>query len=55
MEQLLHEGESSSLDHKRDQYPFVGATDDDKSELLKDILSLSQRLAARRGIHPHWR
>jgi hypothetical protein len=25
MEQLLHEGESSSLDYKRDQYPFAGA------------------------------
>lgn len=41
MEQLLHEGESSSLDYKRDQYPFVGASDDDKSELLKDILAFA--------------
>jgi hypothetical protein len=41
MEQLLHEGESSSLDYKRNQYPFVGATDDDKSELLKDILAFA--------------
>jgi hypothetical protein len=41
MEQLLHEGESSSLDYKRDQYPFAGATDDDKSELLKDILAFA--------------
>jgi hypothetical protein len=38
-ESLLHEEESSSLDFKRDQYPFVGASDDDKSELLKDILA----------------
>jgi Putative DNA-binding domain len=38
MEQLLHEGESSSLDYKRDQYPFVGATDDEKGERLQDIL-----------------
>ena len=41
MEQLLHEGESSSLDYKRDQYPFAGATDDGKSELLKDILAFA--------------
>jgi hypothetical protein len=41
LEQLLHEGESSSLDYKRDQYPFAGATDDDKSELLKDILAFA--------------
>lgn len=41
LEQLLHEGESSSLDYKRDQYPFAGATDDEKSELLKDILAFA--------------
>jgi hypothetical protein len=41
MEQLLHEGESSTLDYKRDQYHFAGATDDDKSELLKDILAFA--------------
>jgi hypothetical protein len=41
LEQLLHEGESSSLDYKRQQYPFAGATDDEKSELLKDILAFS--------------
>lgn len=38
-ESLLHEEETSSLDFKQDQYPFVGAGDDDKSELLKDILA----------------
>jgi hypothetical protein len=38
IEQLLHEGESSCLDYKRDQYLFAGATDDEKTELLKDIL-----------------
>ena len=41
MEQLLHEGESSSLDYKRDQYLFAGATDEEKSELLKDILAFA--------------
>ena len=38
MEQLLNEAESETLDFKRDQYPFNGATDEQKSELLKDIL-----------------
>jgi hypothetical protein len=41
MEQLLHEGESASLDYKRDQYPFAGAADEDKGEILKDILSFA--------------
>jgi Putative DNA-binding domain len=40
-ETLLNEEETSSLDFKRDQYPFVGAGDDDKSELLKDILAFA--------------
>lgn len=40
-ESLLHEEESSSLDFKRDQYLFVGASDEDKSELLKDILAFA--------------
>ncbi|MEI8021752.1 MAG: ATP-binding protein, partial [Schlesneria sp.] len=37
-EQLLYEEESPTLDFKRDQYPFSKATDEEKSELLKDIL-----------------
>ncbi|HEV7488579.1 MAG TPA: ATP-binding protein [Thermoanaerobaculia bacterium] len=41
IEELLNEEESTSLDFKRDQYPFVGATDDQKSELLKDILAFA--------------
>jgi len=41
MESLLHEDESSALDCKRDQYPFAGASNDDKSELLKDILAFA--------------
>ncbi len=41
LELLLYENESSTLDFKRDQYPFEGATNDDKSELLKDILAFS--------------
>jgi len=39
---LLLEDEGTSLDFKRDQYPFVGVNDDDvKSELLKDILAFA--------------
>ena len=41
IEQLLNEDESSSLDFKRDQYLFNGASDDEKSELLKDILAFA--------------
>lgn len=37
-ERLLYEEESPTLDFKRDQYRFAKATDNDKSELLKDIL-----------------
>ena len=40
-EQLLYEEESPSLDFKRDQYRFVRATEDDKSELLKDLLGFA--------------
>jgi len=39
LEQLLYEEEGSTLDFKRDQYPFEGAGNDAKSELLKDILA----------------
>lgn len=38
---LLRETESTSLDFKRDQYPFVRASDDEKSELLKDVLAFA--------------
>ena len=41
LEQLLNESESSYLDFKRQQYAFVGASDDAKSELLKDILAFA--------------
>jgi hypothetical protein len=41
LEQLLNEDESTSLDFKRDQYPFVAGSDDEKSELLKDILAFA--------------
>jgi hypothetical protein len=41
IEQLLNENESAYLDFKRDQYHFEGVDDNEKSELLKDILSFA--------------
>jgi predicted HTH transcriptional regulator len=40
-ERLLNEEEGATLDFKRDQYPFAGADDEQKSELLKDILAFA--------------
>jgi hypothetical protein len=40
-EQLLYEEESPLLDFKRDQYRFVGAQDEEKSEILKDLLGFA--------------
>jgi hypothetical protein len=40
-ERLLHEEESSTLDFKEEQYRFVKASDEEKSELLKDILGFA--------------
>ena len=41
LEGLLHEAEGASLDFKSTQYPFELATDEEKSELLKDILAFA--------------
>ena len=41
LESLLHEAEGTSLDFKSAQYPFEEATDEEKSELLKDILAFA--------------
>lgn len=38
---LLRRSEGETLDFKSKQYPFAGASDVDKSELLKDILSIA--------------
>lgn len=38
---LLYQSEGPELDFKRDQYAFRGATDLDKSKLLKDILTFA--------------
>jgi hypothetical protein len=40
-EQLLYEEESTTLDFKKEQYRFAKATEDEKSELLKDILGFA--------------
>jgi hypothetical protein len=40
-ESLLYEGEGTTLDFKAQQYRFAKATDEDKSELLKDILGFT--------------
>jgi hypothetical protein len=39
--QLLNEEESTVLDFKRAQYPFEAATNEQKGELLKDILAFA--------------
>ncbi len=41
LESLLYEEEDVTFDTKSQQYKFVKSTDDEKSELLKDILSFS--------------
>lgn len=47
LERLLNESESATLDFKEQQYKFINASDDDKSELLKDLLAFSN--ASRRA------
>jgi len=41
LQSLLYEEESVELDVKRDQYRFIKATDEEKGELLKDILAFA--------------
>lgn len=41
LEELRHRGEGSDLDYKAERYPFAKASDEEKSELLKDILALA--------------
>jgi Putative DNA-binding domain len=40
-ETLLYEEESDTLDFKQEQYKFIGATDREKGELLKDVLAFA--------------
>jgi len=41
LDQLCFKGEGSDLDYKAERYPFAGASDEAKSELLKDILAMA--------------
>lgn len=41
LENLLYQTEGTSLDFKQQQYPFNGADEQQKSELLKDILAFA--------------
>ncbi|MGF6727553.1 hypothetical protein P3T43_006945 [Paraburkholderia sp. GAS41] len=41
IDQLLYRGEGDALDFKLEQYPFEGADDESKSELLKDIIAFA--------------
>lgn len=41
VEDFLYQSEGTALDFKKEQYPFTGATDEQKSELLKDILAFA--------------
>ncbi|NWB47039.1 AlbA family DNA-binding domain-containing protein [Pseudomonas gingeri] len=41
IQELLYRGEGVTLDYKVKQYPFSGADDGQKSELLKDILAFA--------------
>ena len=59
-ERLLYEEEGTTIDFKKEQYRFVKATDEEKSELLKDILGFAN--AFRRsatyiliGVESPWR
>jgi len=40
-ERLLYEEEGNALDFKRDQYPFSQATNDEKAEIIKDLLGFA--------------
>ncbi|MBZ9863113.1 helix-turn-helix domain-containing protein [Mesorhizobium sp. CA12] len=41
LEELRCRGEGSDLDYKAERYPFAKASDQEKSEILKDILALA--------------
>lgn len=47
IEELLNDDESTTLDFKRDPYPFAGASDEEKSELLKDLLAFANAWRSR--------
>ena len=53
LDALLSEDEGTALDFKRDQYPFEDATDEQKSELLKDMLAFANAWR-RECVYPGW-
>jgi len=42
IDQLCRYSESNCVDYKRDQYSFICATDNEKAELLKDVLCFAK-------------
>jgi hypothetical protein len=49
LKELLKQSESETLDFKCEQYGFAGATDEQKGELLKDIIAIANTSKARDG------
>ncbi len=49
LEVLLRREEGPALDFKQEQYPFENASENDKAELLKDILALANSLRLTNG------
>lgn len=41
LEELRYKGEGSDLDYKAERYPFASASDEEKGEMLKDILAFA--------------
>jgi hypothetical protein len=48
-ERPLYEEEGTTIDFKKEQYRFVKATDEEKSELLKGSLGFANAFLRRRG------
>jgi len=44
LEELCYRGEGSDLDYKAGHYPFAKASDEEKSEILKDTLPYPTRI-----------
>lgn len=53
IERLLYSGESDELDFKRDQYTLMN--NDEKCELIKDILAFANSWRKDNCLHPNRR
>lgn len=51
-ERLLYEEEGTTIDFKKEQYCFVKAADEEKSELLKDILGFGKCIPPISNVYP---